>query len=52
MLCVGIAGAEEDRRLSYPELGLVFSGALAQPSVGYWWGRTGVRLSGMYYARD
>lgn len=31
---------------SYPELGLIIGGAL-QPSVGYWWGKKGLRLSGI-----
>lgn len=36
---------------SYPEVGVVLGGIL-QPSIGYWWGRKGIRVSGMYLDKD
>jgi hypothetical protein len=36
--------ADENDQQSYPEVGITTSG----PSIGYWWGRTGVRVTGMY----
>lgn len=33
---------------SYPELGVLVTG-IVQPSIGYWWGQTGMRVSGMYW---
>ena len=44
--------AEEKEQLSYPELGVTISSLLIHPSIGYWWGRTGVRLTGMYLNDD
>jgi hypothetical protein len=40
--------AEEKKQLSYPELGLTTSSLVIHPSIGYWWGRTGLRFTGMY----
>ena len=48
MLWVGAIRADENDHLSYPEVGITTSG----PSVGYWWGRTGLRLTGMYVNKD
>lgn len=45
--CAHDVRAEENASPSYFELGVVAS-SLLQPSIGYWWGRTGVRYSGMY----
>jgi len=42
-------GAEEKQ--SYPEVGITKS-LLIRPSLGYWWNRTGVRLTGMYLNND
>ena len=39
--------AEEEEKLSYLELGITV-GLIVHPGVGYWWGRKGIRLSGMY----
>lgn len=44
--------AAEDGPLSYPELGITSSLSLLHPSIGYWWNRRGVRLSGMYLKKD
>jgi hypothetical protein len=44
--------AEEKAQRSYPELGITTSSLIIHPSVGYWWGRTGVRFTGMYLNRD
>ncbi len=44
--------AEEKGQLSYPELGITTSFLIINPSIGYWWGRTGVRFSGMYLNKD
>jgi hypothetical protein len=44
--------AEENDHLSYPELGITTSFLLIHPSIGYWWGRTGLRLTGMYVNKD
>ena len=44
--------AEENDPLSYPELGLTSSMIIIHPSAGYWWGRTGLRFTGMYLAND
>ena len=44
--------AEENGQLSYPELGITTSLMIVHPSIGYWWGRTGLRFSGMYLAND
>ena len=43
--------AEEEKPPSYPELGITAS-LLVHPSVGYWWGRKGIRFSGMYFNED
>ena len=45
-------GAEEKVRLSYPEAGITTSLLIINPSIGYWWGRTGLRLTGMYLNKD
>jgi hypothetical protein len=44
--------AEEKSQLSYPELGITTSLIIIHPSIGYWWGRTGLRFTGMYLAKD
>ncbi|MGA1825811.1 MAG: hypothetical protein ACMUIP_14240 [bacterium] len=44
--------AEENDHLSYPELGITTSSLIIQPSIGYWWGRTGLRFTGMYLNKD
>jgi hypothetical protein len=43
--------AEETDRPSYLELGLTASTCI-YPSIGYWWGRTGARFTGMYFGED
>lgn len=45
-------GAEEEGSLSYPEFGITTTFHILHPSIGYWWGRRGIRFSGMYGARD
>jgi len=44
--------AEEKDQPSYPELGITASSLLLHPSIGYWFGRTGVRFTGMYLNKD
>ncbi len=44
--------AEEKDQLSYPELGITTSSLIRHPSIGYWWGRTGLRFTGMYLNKD
>ena len=44
--------AEGNDRLSYPELGITTSFLIIHPSIGYWWGRTGIRFTGMYLNKD
>jgi hypothetical protein len=44
--------AEEKDQLSYSELGITTSIQIIHPSIGYWWGRKGVRLTGMYLKKD
>ena len=51
MLCTNAYTIEEQTKLSYPEVGITKS-LLFRPSIGYWWNRTGVRLSGMYLNED
>ncbi len=46
------AASEERSRAVYPEAGILFSGILVQPAAGFWYGRWGVRISGMYYRDD
>ncbi len=48
MLWASALWADENDNLSYPELGITTSG----PSIGYWWGRTGLRVTGMYADKD
>lgn len=43
----GYGNAEESDAQSYWELGVTAS-SLIHPSIGYWWDRKGVRLTGMY----
>lgn len=43
--------ADEHAHLAYPELGITKS-LLFHPSIGYWWGRTGLRVTGMYLDND
>jgi len=52
VLWTGRVAAEEGDQLSYPELGITTSSLIVHPSVGYWWGRTGLRLTGMYLNED
>ena len=40
------------KAVSYPEMGLTTSFLLISPNLGYWFGRMGVRLSGMYLGED
>lgn len=51
MLWTNALGAEEQNKLSYPEVGITKS-MLIRPSIGYWWNHTGVRLTGMYLNKD
>ena len=51
MLWASSIRAEENDHLSYPELGITKS-LLIHPSIGYWWGRRGLRLTGMYLNKD
>ncbi|MFH1009502.1 MAG: hypothetical protein V1800_18650 [Candidatus Latescibacterota bacterium] len=44
--------AEEKDPLSYPELGITTSSLPIVPSIGYWWGRRGLRVTGMYLDKD
>lgn len=44
--------AEEKDQVSYLELGLTTSFLIIHPDIGYWWGRTGVRFTGMYLNKD
>ena len=44
--------AGEKKQLSYPEVGLTTSFQILHPSAGYWWGRKGIRLTGMYVNKD
>ena len=44
--------AEEKDQLSYPELGITTSSLIIHPSIGYWWGRIGLRFTGMYLNKD
>jgi len=44
--------AKEKDQLSYPELGITTSSLIIHPSIGYWWGRTGIRFTGMYLNKD
>ncbi len=48
MLWASALWADENAHPSYPELGITTSG----PSIGYWWGRTGLRFTGMYRDKD
>lgn len=43
--------AEKTEPPSYPELGITTS-LIPHPSLGYWWGRAGLRLTGMYLNKD
>ncbi len=52
ILWAGYTRAEEKDHLSYPELGITTSTLIIHPSIGYWWGRTGLRFTGMYLNRD
>ena len=51
MLWTNVLEAEEQKKLSYPEVGITKS-MLIRPSIGYWWNRAGFRLSGMYLNND
>lgn len=52
ILWISILSAEEQDRLSYPELGITTSFQLVHPNIGYWWNHTGLRLTGMYLNRN
>ena len=52
ILLAGENSAEEEDQLSYPELGITTSFLIVHPSIGYWWGQTGVRFTGMYFNKD
>ena len=51
ILWTSYISAKEKDQLSYPELGIT-SSLIIHPSIGYWWGRTGVRFAGMYLNKD
>jgi len=51
MLFANTLGAEEQKKLSYPEVGITKS-MLFRPSIGYWWNHAGVRFTGMYLNKD
>ena len=51
ILWASSSSAEEQDQLSYPEFGITTS-SIIHPSIGYWWGRTGVRFTGMYLNND
>lgn len=44
--------AQEKNHPSYPELGVTTSFSMIHPSVGYWFGRVGLRFNGMYLKKD
>lgn len=50
-LVVGNASADNREFPSYPESGIML-GLNVHPAVGYWWGRKGIRFSGMYKNRN
>ena len=52
ILCAGYVGANETEQKSYPELGVTATSLIIHPSIGYWWGRTGLRFTGMYVNKD
>ena len=43
--------AEQKDQLSYPELGIT-STLIIHPSIGYWWDRSGLRVTGMYLNKE
>lgn len=47
----GNVAANDGRYPSYPELGVLL-GLGVHPAVGYWWGRKGIRFSGIYKNED
>jgi len=51
LLSTNAFGIEKQIKLAYPEVGITRS-MLFRPSLGYWWNRMGVRLSGMYLNKD
>lgn len=51
IFCTSNTWAEEQSFSSHLELGLTTSLTI-HPSIGYWWGRTGLRFSGMYWNKD
>ena len=51
ILMAGNVSADNEQYPSYPELGIML-GLNVHPAVGYWWGRMGIRLSGMYKNKD
>ena len=48
LLGAGSLRAEEKKQPAYPELGITASSLLIHPSIGYWWDRIGMRVTGMY----
>lgn len=51
ILVAGNVKADNKEYPSYPELGIIL-GLGVHPAVGYWWGRMGIRFSGMYKNKD
>ena len=51
MLWANNVEAKDKEQLSYLELGITAS-TIIHPSIGYWWGRTGLRVTGMYLDKD
>lgn len=52
ILWASYADAGESKHRTYLELGITASSLLIQPSIGFWWGRIGVRFSGMYLNKN
>ena len=46
------ASVESVNHLSYPELGITTSLSIIHPSLGYWFGKTGIRFTGMYLTKS
>lgn len=52
LLQCSYAGADGVNTHSYPELGITTSLYIVHPSFGYWFGKTGIRFTGMYLTED
>ncbi len=52
LLARGPAHAEDRKSLWYPEAGITTSLNIPYPSFGYWFGRVGLRVSGIYLSND